>query len=492
VSVHTTAAFEAARAFATHGFRVFPVHTVFDGRCSCGRDCSSPGKHPRTKRGVTDATTDERALLRWHDDFPDANWATACGDRFAVVDIDSKAGADPEEVTVAHALAGPTVRTGEATTGDLESVRGAHVYCLNGVPTGQTPVPGVEIRAEGAYVLLPGSRHASGVAYEWKDDARPWSVPLAEVPDALRPTGGERMTAPAIGEVIPHGERDTTLTSLAGTMRRRGMSEAAILAALRAENVARCHPPLPDGQVCKIARSVGRYAPADGPRTPPADAGAALREVSDLLGLADPFVASWRALPATDAPLTATTKGGVVVRWEQQRDLANPRTLLLPLLIEGIPAPPKMPTAVQAAQVLALLVRAAATMELHDALDEARDWLDGFAGVARPVEADLADPAKKYAAAVDLEEHRPAWGDPPLLLIDMSTGLHYLRRGDLATYVRRDRRVTIAMGALTARLAEVSVTAFDLQTWEPDVPRAEAGRAYVRCYRWRPQTGGKS
>jgi Primase C terminal 1 (PriCT-1) len=40
--------------------------------------------------------------------------------------------------------------------------------------------------------------------------------------------------------VIPEGSRNTSLMSLAGTMRRRGMSEEAIRAALHKENVVRC------------------------------------------------------------------------------------------------------------------------------------------------------------------------------------------------------------------------------------------------------------
>jgi hypothetical protein len=51
------------------------------------------------------------------------------------------------------------------------------------------------------------------------------------------------------------------LTRLAGSMRRRGMTEASITAALMTENEARCRPPLLDGDVRRIARSVGRYAP---------------------------------------------------------------------------------------------------------------------------------------------------------------------------------------------------------------------------------------
>jgi hypothetical protein len=51
--------------------------------------------------------------------------------------------------------------------------------------------------------------------------------------------------------------------SLGGSMRRRGMSPGAILAALDAENTARCKPPLPDDEVEGIARSVSRYPAAD-------------------------------------------------------------------------------------------------------------------------------------------------------------------------------------------------------------------------------------
>ena len=70
-----------------------------------------------------------------------------------------------------------------------------------------------------------------------------------------------RVLAGPTPDVIPQGQRDAYLTSLAGSMRRRGSSQTAILAALRAENEERCRPPLPDSDLDKIARSVSRYAP---------------------------------------------------------------------------------------------------------------------------------------------------------------------------------------------------------------------------------------
>lgn len=69
------------------------------------------------------------------------------------------------------------------------------------------------------------------------------------------PAGGG--AAPSVVE----GGRSVHLTSLAGAMRRRGVGEEPILAALLAENAARCTPPLGDEQVRAIAQSVCRYEP---------------------------------------------------------------------------------------------------------------------------------------------------------------------------------------------------------------------------------------
>jgi hypothetical protein len=70
-----------------------------------------------------------------------------------------------------------------------------------------------------------------------------------------------RVLAGPSPDAIPAGQRNAHMTSLAGTMRRRGMSEQSLLAALREENAARCRPPLTDTEICRVAKSVGRYAP---------------------------------------------------------------------------------------------------------------------------------------------------------------------------------------------------------------------------------------
>ena len=61
---------------------------------------------------------------------------------------------------------------------------------------------------------------------------------------------------------IPEGKRNTYLTSLAGSMRHRGMSSEAIEAALLQEN-QQCCPPLPESEIREIVKSISRYPAGD-------------------------------------------------------------------------------------------------------------------------------------------------------------------------------------------------------------------------------------
>lgn len=71
--------------------------------------------------------------------------------------------------------------------------------------------------------------------------------------------GNTRSRPDPVEEHVREGNRNAFLFSLAGTMRRRGMSEEAIFAALKAENEAKCVPPLPEAEVGDIAHGIGRY-----------------------------------------------------------------------------------------------------------------------------------------------------------------------------------------------------------------------------------------
>lgn len=243
--------YATALDFASHGHGALPV-----------RD-----KVPLIgKGGLHLASTDPDTLRAWHNRWPTAGWAVVCGKGFSVVDVDVKHGADVQEVL--GLVAGPMVETGQANG----SGRGLHVYVAGDLPTGDTALKGVEIRGVGAYVVIPGSPHSSGVTYEWVGDQRPWTRDaLASLPPELAPRRREHVAVEGNGR-IPHHTRDDTLTSLAGTMRGRGMAAEAIYAALIAVNRVQCDPPLPERQIAKIARSASTWEPGELPEAAtPAD-----------------------------------------------------------------------------------------------------------------------------------------------------------------------------------------------------------------------------
>lgn len=145
---------QAAVTLAEHGYHVFP--------------CRSRGKEPLTTNGFRDSTRDERKILHWWTNVPDANIGVDCGTTgIVVLDIDSKSGADPDDVLEGRDLNGaPVVLTGEAPEQDaqhprsLAGVRGAQVFFRGALRTMRTlTIPGTEIRGAGAYVVVPPSVH---------------------------------------------------------------------------------------------------------------------------------------------------------------------------------------------------------------------------------------------------------------------------------------------------------------------------------------------
>src|SRR5262249_29532673 len=71
--------------------------------------------------------------------------------------------------------------------------------------------------------------------------------------------GGLKERTSLAAQVIPEGERNDTLTRIAGAMWRQGVTEETLVQALLNENETRCVPPLPEAEVKGIARSVARY-----------------------------------------------------------------------------------------------------------------------------------------------------------------------------------------------------------------------------------------
>lgn len=245
---------EHALNYASMGWAVMPLHSIVDGHCDCNRaECASPGKHPRTMRGVKDATTNANAIRQWWGMWPDANIGVATGQQSGIVvlDVDDVAagGLDDKDV--------PATVTQETGSGGIH-----YIYRHPGdrrVKSSVRIVPGVDSRADGGYIVVPPSNHIRG-HYRWT--LPPEITEIAPAPEwwlsALEETKA-RTDVPRDGEPIFAGGRNQTLASLAGSMRRSGMGYEAILAALLAHNQAVCVPPMADEEVTGIARSISGY-----------------------------------------------------------------------------------------------------------------------------------------------------------------------------------------------------------------------------------------
>lgn len=260
---------ESALKLASSGWAVFPLHTPSQSGCTCGKyDCSSIGKHPRTLHGVKDATTDHAVIDAWWRQWPDSNigLATGPGSGLVVLDIDPRHGGDDALAQLEH-LHGELPPTVEVLTGG----GGRHVYFAYspGLVLSNSASKlgsGLDIRSAGGYVVAPPSLHVSGQQYEWEAGHHPEDVTLASLPDWLlnRLKSAEGKPADqAENGVIHEGQRNDALTRMAGAMRRKGLCQEAIAAALVIENGKKCSPPLSQWEVEAIARSIGRYPAGD-------------------------------------------------------------------------------------------------------------------------------------------------------------------------------------------------------------------------------------
>jgi hypothetical protein len=83
---------------------------------------------------------------------------------------------------------------------------------------------------------------------------------IQEIHPPVRQAGNRNVyTVGNTESIVPEGARNSTFASLAGSMNRRGLSPAAIAAALHAENQTRCVPPMDDEEVDGIVASICRY-----------------------------------------------------------------------------------------------------------------------------------------------------------------------------------------------------------------------------------------
>ena len=245
---------QAAIAYATRGFAVFP--------------CVPRGKVPATRHGCRDATKDLAQITAWWCENPSYNVAVATGpvSKVFVLDID---GIDAEA----------SLRKLEGQHGALpetiESItpRGRHIFfrCENGAIRNSAGAiaPGLDIRGDGGYVVLPPSIHPSGRSYVWSVDS---GNHFAEAPAWLTATLGGSSNGSCrrppkspehwhhiLTNTVSNGARNSTLTSVCGKLLSTGLTELAFLYdVMLCINIARCAEPLSEGEVHTIVASVAR------------------------------------------------------------------------------------------------------------------------------------------------------------------------------------------------------------------------------------------
>lgn len=242
---------EAALKYAANGLAVFPVK----------------GKIPATAHGFKDATTDETQIRLWWDlgdgvEVPGIAIATGNEYGLAVLDIDPRNGGDVSLDELAReGLVLPetvTVMTGGG---------GKHFYFAipKGVEfRGRSAIrPGIDVKADGGYVVAPPSPHQSGRAYVFEASAELGDVAIAPMPAQLlalvQVQPQEKKTAPAskpLADSYPEGTRHQFLLAALGAMRRKNFSRESALAAIREENRIKCKPPYTDVELVELVGDV--------------------------------------------------------------------------------------------------------------------------------------------------------------------------------------------------------------------------------------------
>jgi hypothetical protein len=240
---------EAALMYASWGWHVLPV--------------VPNGKVPATQHGVKDATTNAEQIARWWAQNPDFNIGIAAGERSGIVvfDVDPRNGGD-------SSWAKWLDTNGTVPDGPMQMTAGGgehHIAMYDPEIRSCKLSEGVDLLADGRYfVAFPST--IEGRQYQWEassdpfDGIAPFPIPAPWMQSYRAMRKPENRQAATGGGLI-QGSRNNGLTAIGGAMRRYGMTEAEIMAALSIANETRCEIPLPSSELAQIVKSVSRYDP---------------------------------------------------------------------------------------------------------------------------------------------------------------------------------------------------------------------------------------
>jgi len=195
------------------------------------------------------------------------NAGIACGPASDVIVVDIDNHGKFIDWAAKEKIQNPLPKTFKVESGK----KGYHCYYkyiqLNGHEFKSKRMKGIfEVLCLGAQAISPGSIHPdTGKTYKIVE-----SVTIAPLPEWIikylkdEPLQGKKHDPITnqncnYNNAIAEGERNSTLCSLAGTMRKDGAEQDEIEAALVVANTNRCSPPLLEDEVRNIAASIMRY-----------------------------------------------------------------------------------------------------------------------------------------------------------------------------------------------------------------------------------------
>lgn len=224
------------------GWSVIPCHVPLrNGGCSCGRECSWPGKHPRVNwREYGQRRASRAEIVQWFEqEFYGSNVGVVTGtiSNLVVVDVDHGAIDSFRELHLPY-----TPRVAFSGSGE-----GIHFFyqCRTPIPSKIGLVPNIDVKADGGFIVLPPSTHKSGRHYEWFHRGEP-----SEIDPRLLPTsnGGVHYRGwyEQLLTEVSEGERSKVAARLAGRYAAIGLSEdEASLLLIEGWNRIVAVPPLP-------------------------------------------------------------------------------------------------------------------------------------------------------------------------------------------------------------------------------------------------------
>lgn len=237
---------DAALAYASWGWHVLPV--------------VPNDKVPATSHGVHDATTNLEQIKAWWSQNPDFNIGIAAGhiSNIVVFDIDPRNGGDTSWDTWLSEHGAAPDGAHQLTAGGGQHYISVYKDSIKSCKLRD----GIDLLSNGRYFLASPST-INGRRYDWEASSDPFEgVAPFQIPESwLAALSVRKVIDNAQNSSLIEGNRNAGLTAIAGSLRRLGMSEPEILAALIATNENRCSTPLPASEIRQISRSVSRYEP---------------------------------------------------------------------------------------------------------------------------------------------------------------------------------------------------------------------------------------